>query len=87
MERTQILLDPKVKKKMKLIAKLENKSLASVVRDAVFCYAAEKKTESPKEALLSMFNHKNMPTHPKDLKPGINSSNFRSKLDEFISPK
>ena len=85
MERTQLLLDANLKKKIKLIAKLENKSMASVVRDAVFQYASGKKAESQKNDLLKMF--KNTAKPEVDLKPQINSSNFRSQLDKFIIPE
>ena len=82
MERTQIMLNKELKKKIKYKAKNEGKSMAEVVREAVAVYVTQDIKISQKRALLDMFKKAIRPK--KDYLPQLNSGNYRKKLEKFL---
>ena len=85
MERTQIMLTPEIKRKVKYKAKIEGRSMADVIRDAIEKDVEVYSTRSQKEALLEMFD--NAISVTKDLRPDLDSSNFRKDMAKTLRLK
>ena len=82
MERTQIMLTTEIKRKVKHKAKLEGRSMADVIRDAIEKDVELYSTRSQKDALGEMFD--NAISGKKDLDKSIDSSNFRDDMSKIL---
>lgn len=85
MERTQIMLTSEIKRKVKNKAKIEGKSMADVIRDAIEKDVEIYSANSQKEALSRMFE--NAISVPNDLRPDLDSSNFRKDMAKTLRLK
>lgn len=82
MERTQIMLTSEIKRKVKYKAKIEGKSMADVIRDAIEKDVEVYSTRSQKDALFDMFS--NAIKGKKDFRPDLDSSNFRDDMSKVL---
>ncbi len=82
MERTQIMLTSEIKRKVKYKAKMEGRSMADVIRDAIEKDVEVYSTQSQKEALSEMFS--NPIKGKKDFRKDLDSSNFRDDMSKVL---
>lgn len=82
MERTQIMLTSDTKRKVKYKAKMEGKSMADVIRDAIEKDVEIYSTRSQKDALGEMFD--NAISVAEDMRPDLDSSNFRKDMAKTL---